>query len=222
MVSNPRINPNEAFRPFENTPTREGRRGLKDRRVFGNGQVKDHFVDVNAKEQFPDNAILQGDIRFTHTGDVTLIPNIMPFGEGSDDDPLMEVMIEIHSKTVLDRAVGEQQVYVLIDGVKYTAFVDSETSSHYFVNPGHEIVFGGFRAEGQTSDCKQLTNEQREAYFRKIEANDTGRESTYTDKRILESVANNTLNGAMTSGASLMVPLSKLDSIEVVLPTVDN
>lgn len=123
MLSNPRINPNEAFRPFEEVRD-EATSRVTDCRVFGHGQVKDHFVDVKAKEQYSGNRELQGDIRFTEKGDVTLVPNIMPFGEGSEDDPLMEVSIEIHSTTVLNRAVGEQQAYVLIDGVKYTAFVD--------------------------------------------------------------------------------------------------
>jgi len=255
MLTNPRVQPNEAFRPFEDSKA-EGTHKVVSRRVFGHGQVKDHFVDVKAKEQYVRNWELQGDIRFTEEGDVTLVPNIMPFGEGSEDDPLMEVSIEIHSTTVLNRAVGEQQAYVLVDGVKYTAFVDPEVSSHHFENPGHEVVFGGFRADDETLDCFWLTKEQKEAYFRKRErerelttsvideAIDAGKQLTgkdgvvtgeeidrrrkevdslaSEDARIIESIKNNTLDGAMSTGAPLMVPRSMLDSIEVILPAVDD
>lgn len=166
MISNPRIQPNQAFRPFAETVSSE-ERTVNDRRVFGHAQVLDHFVDVSATKQYEGNREVQGDMRFTEKGDATVVRNIMPFGEGSDNDPLMELSIKIHSDTVLNKAVGEQQVYVVVDGVKYAAFKDPEASSHYFEQLGHDVIFSGFRAEGETLDCFWLTAEQKDAYFRK-------------------------------------------------------
>jgi len=174
MIQNPRIDPNNSFRPFGEAELDDKEKTrIKARRVYGAGQVDDHFVDIKADIQRGTDEEIRGDLRFTTKGGVVITPQIAPLGEGSEHDPLMKVEIHIHSSNVHNRAVGEQQAYILIDGVKYVAEKDPEISSQYFENPGHDVYFAGFRPEGVSKNTFTLTEEQRQAYFDKGDAEHT-------------------------------------------------
>ncbi|MDZ7786109.1 MAG: hypothetical protein U5L95_03240 [Candidatus Saccharibacteria bacterium] len=249
-----RILPNEPTRPFENpgphnTDSNRYQR-ISSRYAYGDGVVDDHFVDIKAQEAYIGDVELGGVRRFGADGTEYLVPSIMPFGEGTIEDPLYELEIHIHSETKLNPAVGELRGYVMIDGTKYEALLDPEVSSHYFENPGHDITFSGFRAEGVQFDMVGINKEQSDAlYVRSRREQDIAMDQLYAsidrredfadkleqidqraqqaareqrqlqqkEQKIIDSIRNNPRKYTISTGASILVPRSMLDAIEVVL-----
>lgn len=164
----PRIFPDEPYRPFQDFPDTEGAKTVNSRAAYGAGQVKDHFVDVTAHRPHEMDMEHGGVMRFGRDGSRYVTKNILPFGPGSDDDPLMQLEVHVHTTTVHNPAVAEQQMQLLIDGKPYIARVDVERSSHYFENPGHDVYFGGFTVEG-VQDTAKLTEDQIAALNRKFD-----------------------------------------------------
>ncbi len=166
-----RITPNEPLQPFkdpDSTLTPIEWNGIKShiyrsRNVFGNGPVKDHFVDITATPAGDYYTELGGTENFTSTGRHLFTPNVMPFGEGSEDDPLHVVRVAVYSTTVFNPAVGEQRAYITIDGIKYELLKNAGESSYYFERPGHDVIYEGVREEGVEYDTYQITSEQSEA-----------------------------------------------------------
>ena len=173
MQSYPRIHPNTTARPFEDTAScligreRHGRHDeiFRSRNVYGAGVVKDHYLDVTARvagEYYTDAGGIQ---RFTDKGGHLFVPNIVPFGSLSEDDPLYVVEIKLWSSSVICPALAEQKVFVTIDGIRYEALQDPEDSSTSFDKPGRRITFNGLRRVGQEYDMFELTEEQSQALF---------------------------------------------------------
>lgn len=171
MHAQNRLTPNEPYRPFTDldsllVPTDwNGIKGhfYRSRNVFGTGPVKDHFVDITAKPASDYHTELGGQQSFTANGRHLFTPNVIPFGEGSSDDPLYIIKVSISSDTVFSPAVGEQSAHLTIDGRKYTLLKDREQSSYYFEQPGHDVVFEGVREEGIKTDTYEITPEQSNA-----------------------------------------------------------
>lgn len=169
MESLNRILPNEPMRPFEDAEAcmvgknRMGHDIYRSRSVFGAGPVKDHYVDVTAMRAGDTLTELGGSQNWTVSGRELFTPNVIPFGEGSEEDPLYAIEIRIHSYTVLCPAVGEQKVMITIDGVQYDALKNGELSSSRFEQPGHDVVMEGVRPVGASKDTYEITAEQSEA-----------------------------------------------------------
>lgn len=176
MQKQTRIEPGLPYRPFEDSSEdSESVRILKHgtqqwliaRGAYGSGPVKDHYVDIIARPAGDYLTELGGQRNCTVEGTALLTPNITPFGDGSPEDPLYEIDIEIKSETVLNPAVGEQRVQILIDGKVYDALQSAENSSHMFKRPGHRIAMEGYREHGVKYDTCALTEEQAEALSRR-------------------------------------------------------
>ncbi|MCB9821671.1 hypothetical protein H6798_04005 [Candidatus Nomurabacteria bacterium] len=139
------------------------------RYVFGNGPVQDHFVDMTASARDFLKQDILGTLRYSQDGGTYVTPHFLPFGMGTKEDPLMAIALHVHTDTVLNPAVGEQTVSLLIDGVTYSGCVDPEMSSHYFENPGHDIYFFGFKQQGRDLDTFRMSKEQAHAYHQQRE-----------------------------------------------------
>lgn len=175
MNARDRINPNDPIRPFEDmestfTPT-EGNsirsHCFRSRNVFGSGPVEDHFVDITAVPAGDYYTELGGVQNYTTTGRHMFTPNVIPFGEGSVEDPLHVITVEIFSTTVFCPAIGEQRAYITIDGKKYELLQNHELSSSNFKQPGHEIIYKGVREEGVEKDTYEITAEQSDALIQR-------------------------------------------------------
>lgn len=163
-----RIEPGKPTRPFNN-PGRHDINGkphqtVRTQFVYGGGPVEDHFLNITASAVITMDLEYGGVQRFGTDGSQYLVPSIMPFGPGSEEDPLYELKIHVNSDTKLNPAVGEIRPQVVIDGIKYEALVDTEVSSVYFKKPGHDVIFNGFRQEGVEFDMVKLTDKQIAAF----------------------------------------------------------
>ncbi len=166
MSEQPRISPDDPVEPFAQPDHRELATygSITARYVFGDGVVADHFVDVTAIPSSAENMQLMG-VNLTASGNCLVTPYITPFGPPRTGEPVSELEIKIHSSTVHNPAVGEQKVFVEVDGVLYEACIEPETSSHYFEQPGHHVVFGGFKRPNKPNDTIVLTGTDAERYF---------------------------------------------------------
>jgi hypothetical protein len=162
MSAQSRIVPNRAVRPFEDTGSRQVRY------VFGDGPVKDHYVDISARSLRSGNTGLRGDKCFTNnreTGEsfAYFVPYHAPLGFGEPDEELYEIDISISSQTAHSPAVGEQTVVISADGEQYDMYNDPYETSQIFENPGHHIVSGGFMRSDGAPNASVITPEQLQA-----------------------------------------------------------
>ena len=244
MAAQKRIEPGVPARPFSDPErSEEVGYGLRSRYTFGSQHVEDHFVDIYACLASRHDKELGGQRIFTESGNQYFTPNIKPFGEASDDDPLCKIEIITHSETVFCPAIGEQRVAVIVDGDTYTAVVNPERSSHYFKEPGHDVIMDGFRRVGVTMDTYGVTSAQQEALMRREQARnkildaaierialedipglEAGAQRNIVelsiqpteDNRIIAGLADGEPSAITPYGATLLIPKSMLDSVEVI------
>ncbi len=210
---------------------------FRARYTYGEGAVKDHFVDVVATPYIETDSVpLGGDMRFTRSGRTLLARDVVVAGSVSKevaiiDEPPVALSAYVRTETAMNPEVAAVHVDFIIDGVRYKGLQDPELSSRSFENPGHHLHFDSFAVDGEYDGIEISDEELKEIDKYNSIRGDLALGMVYAE--LSAKIARNQLEGAGSAPVSASISnmlasrqqlqeleLARAEAYEALRPTI--